>query len=69
MQSIYGDQFKQLLSHATHRGAVVATAVIRRTHTRGIDVQAVHIVTTVPSRRPEVAERPLTERGAIVEDA
>ena len=69
MQSIYGDQFKQLLSHATHRAAVVASAVTRRIYIQGIDDQAVHIATIVPSRRPEVAAATQTVRGAIAEAA
>ena len=56
-------------SHATHREAAVAKVVIRRTHIRGIDAQAVHTATIAPSRRPEVAAATLIDRGASVEVA
>lgn len=45
---------------APNWGAVVASITTGRIHTARIDVEAVHIASTVPSRGPEVAAVTLT---------
>ena len=57
----------KLLKYTPNRESVVPIVVIRRIHIRGIDVEVVHIVTIVVSRRPEVAVGALIVRRAIVE--
>ena len=58
-----------LLKNAPNGKAVVAIVVVLGIHCGRIDVQIVHIVSIVDSRRPEVAVRALIVGRAAVEVA
>ena len=68
--TVFKERGLKLRTHyTTHRKSVVATAAILGADTRRTYVQVVHIVATVPSRRPEVADAALIARRAIAEAA
>lgn len=66
---LHGTLEKLATTHTTDREPVVAIVVVLRVNCRRIDVQIVHIVTIVASRRPEVAVRALIVGCAAVEVA
>jgi len=61
-----GPSKTSLLKYTSNGEPVVAIIVVRGIHRGRIDVEVVHIVTIVASRRPEVAVGATIAGGAII---